>query len=143
MVKDTGIGIPKDKQERVFERFYRVESSRSKGTGGTGLGLAICKHIVSRHHGTVSINSIEGEGTVVTVIILAMTDECVFAEAGNTLKAHEEAAMAQQAALEDVEIEEAEKVKGKNKLKKEKRIKTDSIEQEDSKDKKKKKKGGE
>ena len=99
-VKDTGIGIPKDKQERVFERFYRVESSRSKGTGGTGLGLAICKHIVSRHHGTVSINSIEGEGTVVTVIIPAMTDEQVFAEAGNTLKAHEEAAMAQQAALE-------------------------------------------
>ena len=141
-VKDTGIGIPKDKQERVFERFYRVESSRSKGTGGTGLGLAICKHIVSRHHGTVSINSIEGEGTVVTVIIPAMTDEQVFAEAGNTLKAHEEAAMAQQAALEDVEIEEAEKVKGKNKLKKEKKNKkTDSIEQEDSKDKKKKKKG--
>lgn len=141
-VKDTGIGIPKDKQERVFERFYRVESSRSKGTGGTGLGLAICKHIVSRHHGTVSINSIEGEGTVVTVIIPAMTDEQVFAEAGNTLKAHEEAAMAQQAALEDVEIEEAERVKGKNKLKKEKKNKkTDSIEQEDSKDKKKKKKG--
>ena len=106
------------------------------------MGLAICKHIVSRHHGTVSINSIEGEGTVVTVIIPAMTDEQVFAEAGNTLKAHEEAAMAQQAALEDVEIEEAEKVKGKNKLKKEKKNKkTDSIEQEDSKDKKKKKKG--
>ena len=49
-VEDTGIGIPKDKQDRVFERFYRVEESRSKRIGGTGLGLSIVKHIIEQHH---------------------------------------------------------------------------------------------
>ena len=48
-VSDTGIGIPADKQNRIFERFYRAEESRNKFTGGSGLGLAICKHIVEKH----------------------------------------------------------------------------------------------
>lgn len=66
-VRDTGIGIPKEHQERVFERFYRVDKSRSKQTGGTGLGLAIVKHIVAIHHASISLQSEVGEGTTITV----------------------------------------------------------------------------
>lgn len=66
-VSDTGIGIPKEHQKRIFERFYRVDKSRSKATGGTGLGLAIVKHIAVQHHATILVNSIEGKGTDITV----------------------------------------------------------------------------
>ncbi|MDO5145529.1 MAG: ATP-binding protein [Eubacteriales bacterium] len=66
-VKDTGIGIPKEQQERVFERFYRVDKSRSKETGGTGLGLAIVKHIVAIHNATIHLKSDLGKGTEITV----------------------------------------------------------------------------
>lgn len=66
-VKDTGIGISRENQQRVFERFYRVDKSRSKATGGTGLGLAIVKHIVSQHGARISIISEEGEGTEIRV----------------------------------------------------------------------------
>lgn len=68
IVKDSGIGIPKDSQERVFERFYRVDKSRSKSTGGTGLGLAIVKHIVAQHEAQISLNSEEDVGTEVKVV---------------------------------------------------------------------------
>lgn len=67
-VKDTGIGISDEHQERVFERFYRVDKSRSKSTGGTGLGLAIVKHIVVQHNAKVKMSSEVGEGTEITVI---------------------------------------------------------------------------
>ena len=67
-VKDTGIGIPFEQQERVFERFYRVDKSRSKSTGGTGLGLAIVKHIVAQHGAQISLQSREGEGTEIKVV---------------------------------------------------------------------------
>lgn len=67
-VKDTGIGIPKESQERVFERFYRVDKSRSKSTGGTGLGLAIVKHIVAQHEAQIFLNSEEGIGTEIRVV---------------------------------------------------------------------------
>ena len=67
-VKDTGIGIPKDHQERVFERFYRVDKSRSKSTGGTGLGLAIVKHIVVQSNAEIALQSEKGSGTEIKII---------------------------------------------------------------------------
>lgn len=69
VVKDTGIGIPKADQERVFERFYRVDKSRSRETGGTGLGLAIVKHIVELHDGKIELNSEVGKGTEIKVFL--------------------------------------------------------------------------
>lgn len=68
LVEDNGIGIPKDQQERVFERFYRVDKSRSKQTGGTGLGLAIVKHIVALHDAEIQLESEPGKGTTIRVL---------------------------------------------------------------------------
>lgn len=67
-VEDTGIGIPKECQERVFERFYRVDKSRSKSTGGTGLGLAIVKHIVAQHNAALHLDSELDEGTTIEIV---------------------------------------------------------------------------
>ena len=67
-VSDTGIGIPEKHQERIFERFYRVDKSRSKERGGTGLGLAIVKHIVAEHEADLSLQSEEGVGTTISVL---------------------------------------------------------------------------
>lgn len=66
-VEDTGIGIPENEQQRVFERFYRVDKSHSKETGGTGLGLSIVKNGVRYHGGAVTLRSRVGEGTTVTI----------------------------------------------------------------------------
>ena len=68
-VTDTGIGISEENQDRVFERFFRVDKARSRETGGTGLGLAKTKEIVNKHHGSNKIHSNEGEGTTFTVRI--------------------------------------------------------------------------
>jgi len=68
IVKDNGIGIPAADQQRVFERFYRVDKSRSKATGGTGLGLAIVKHIVEIHDAKIELDSAPGVGTTISVI---------------------------------------------------------------------------
>jgi len=68
-IKDTGIGIPEEDLERVFDRFYRVDKSRSKEAGGVGLGLSICDEIVKLHGGRIEIKSKLGEGTIVTVYL--------------------------------------------------------------------------
>jgi two-component system phosphate regulon sensor histidine kinase PhoR len=67
-VKDTGIGIPPEYQARVFERFFRVDKSRSKASGGTGLGLSIVKHIAQYHHADLSLHSRIGEGTNISIV---------------------------------------------------------------------------
>lgn len=74
VVQDTGIGIPKEHQERIFERFYRVDKGRSKSTGGTGLGLAIVKHILLKLDAEVSLESEEGKGTKITVTFPALRE---------------------------------------------------------------------
>ena len=66
-VTDYGIGIPQQDQERIFERFYRVDRSRNRSTGGNGLGLAIVRHVASNHNGYVSVVSREGEGSTFTL----------------------------------------------------------------------------
>ncbi|HEU5301403.1 MAG TPA: ATP-binding protein [Acidimicrobiia bacterium] len=68
-VRDTGIGIPSGELERVFERFYRVDKARSRGTGGTGLGLAIVRHVAESHGGEVVVESREGEGSVFSFLL--------------------------------------------------------------------------
>lgn len=66
-VSDTGPGVPKEYLDKIFERFFRVDKSRSKETGGTGLGLAIVKHAVLYHNGTIAVESEEGKGTTFTM----------------------------------------------------------------------------
>lgn len=68
-VSDSGIGIPDESKDRIFERFYRVDKARSRGTGGTGLGLSITKNVIIAHHGEIKVFSKENEGTTFTVRI--------------------------------------------------------------------------
>jgi len=67
IVQDTGVGVPEDAKQRIFERFYRVDKGRSKKVGGTGLGLSIVKHIVNYYDGSIEVDSRIGEGTKFTV----------------------------------------------------------------------------
>lgn len=68
-VSDTGIGIPREDQSHVFERFYRIDKSRSRRSGGTGLGLSIVKHAVQYHNGEIELKSSPGAGTQITVFL--------------------------------------------------------------------------
>ena len=71
-VSDTGRGIPEEYRDKIFERFFRVDKSRSKDTGGTGLGLAIVKHTVLYHHGAINVESEEGKGTTFILCFAAV-----------------------------------------------------------------------
>jgi signal transduction histidine kinase len=66
-VQDTGIGIARNEQKRIFDRFYRVSNDRSRSTGGSGLGLAIAQAIVRTHQGSLSVESELGEGSIFTI----------------------------------------------------------------------------
>jgi signal transduction histidine kinase len=68
-VVDTGIGIPKSDQDRIFERFYRTDPARSRESGGTGLGLSIAKHLVEAHGGKIAVDSHVGKGSTFRIIL--------------------------------------------------------------------------
>jgi len=78
-VEDHGVGIPRADQDRIFERFYKVDRARQRGHGGTGLGLAIARHIVERHGGRITVNSAEGAGSQFVVALPRSTGRAPFA----------------------------------------------------------------
>jgi two-component system phosphate regulon sensor histidine kinase PhoR len=79
-ISDSGPGIPPAAQERIFERFYRVDAGRSREEGGTGLGLAIVKHLVSQHGGTIRGANRPGGGSIFTVTLMQVTGMAVAAD---------------------------------------------------------------
>ncbi|MFC7645425.1 sensor histidine kinase [Streptosporangium lutulentum] len=84
-VSDQGIGIPESAQERIFERFFRVDAARSRATGGTGLGLAIVKHVAAAHNGAVTVWSKEGSGSTFTLRMPAFGGMAVAAPGTTTI----------------------------------------------------------
>jgi two-component system sensor histidine kinase SenX3 len=97
-VSDQGIGIAPGDQQRIFERFYRVDQARSRATGGTGLGLSIVKHVAANHGGEVTVWSVEGQGSTFTLRLPDSSHAAVAAEAAAGDAASSEAIAAQSAA---------------------------------------------
>src|SRR5699024_955188 len=75
IVADNGIGIPEESLDRIFKRIYRMDKARTSHSGSTGLGLAIVKHLIESHSARIEIESTEGEGTTITVILPKTQDE--------------------------------------------------------------------
>jgi len=73
-VSDTGMGIPKADQQRIFERFYRVDDARSRAVGGTGLGLSITKHLLEAHGGRIEVESDVGRGSTFSLVLPVSAD---------------------------------------------------------------------
>lgn len=124
-VADSGVGIPEDCQDHVFERFYRVDKARSRETGGTGLGLAITHSAISMHHGTIKLHSKPGEGTTFTVrvplmysVSLAVSNAQAKAEEEKVSKSHKsgkkkhEHAEESKPAAKTVEVKDVAEVQG-------------------------------
>ena len=83
-VKDTGIGIPEERIEKIFDRFYQVDGSNTREGEGTGIGLALTKELVELHKGIISVESKEGVGTEVTILLPLSKEEPVHEEAGDS-----------------------------------------------------------
>ena len=73
-VKDTGVGIAPEELPKIFEKFYRIKSPKTRNVMGTGLGLSIVKGVVDAHHGTIDVESVEGEGTTFKILLPVMMD---------------------------------------------------------------------
>ena len=73
-VQDTGVGIPSEELPKIFDKFYRVKSPKTRQVIGTGLGLAIVKGVVEAHHGTIDVESIEDKGTTFRILLPVITE---------------------------------------------------------------------
>ena len=81
-VRDTGPGIPADQQERIFERFFRLDHSRARHTGGSGLGLAICREVITLHGGTIRVGASSSGGTTMEIRMPGRGSETAADETG-------------------------------------------------------------
>lgn len=112
-IQDEGVGISDEDAKRIFDRFYRVDLSRTKATGGTGLGLAIVKRIVEIHNGRIEINSKMNKGTEISIVLpIGETDAAVSEEAAKNVKKNK---LEKKAVFSFLKKESEKKNKGKNK----------------------------
>ena len=112
-IQDEGVGISDEDAKRIFDRFYRVDLSRTKATGGTGLGLAIVKRIVEIHNGRIEINSKMNKGTEISIVLpIGETDAAVSEETAKNVKKNK---LEKKAIFSFLKKESEKENKGKNK----------------------------